>query len=262
MLTWLRLPRGAVRVSRAPVGAGGTLSGPAVAIGAYDLVCLHRWWVLRGHASSLLARLQSHPPAGARWSGSGPVYTASSVKRGAFVSFDWEPITSAFDMRELIVEATDLGHGRVGVRADAQTQWVIPRPAREMVPAGVTQIEIMRGQPGQAPQLAVTVSDPSTIEQIVGLINGLDTVQPAVWHCPPPIPGYPPPPEVQFTFSGAPGAPPLATASVQSDPIPSTSPCDALELSLPGAPEIGLIEAAMFLKSIDRLTNTTLSPET
>jgi hypothetical protein len=157
--------------------------------------------------------------------------------------------------RQLLVNLVALTDGNTGVRADAQVQWIVPRPASERIPAGVRAVDITRGVPGRPPAIAVTVSAPAEVSVIVAMIDRLPIVQPGGWNCPAQFAGSP---RVQFVLRSAGGAV-LARAAEDADVVEPTTPCDPLSFSVGGHPETALLHGASFLHAVARLTRARLA---
>jgi hypothetical protein len=122
--------------------------------------------------------------------------------------------------------------GNTGVRADAQVQWIIPRPRGERIPTRAEVLQVTVARPGAATLVTRTVTDRRGVHGIASLIDRLQTLQPEVITCP----AFPTnAPVVTFTFrSAVPGGPVLADASEPADATEPTTPCDPMTISIDG----------------------------
>lgn len=249
LLTRVVLPDGAHRVSKPDHWQLGQAARPA----ATPMVDRHAWWRVNRPFSRVLDYVRTHPPRGGSLEG-----TASSGPGPP-----WEAVTFAFPaepgvlgIRWLTVSMIQLSNRSTGIRTDALVQWIIPRPAAERVPSGVTVIEVSRRIPGQPPTVARTVSGRSHVRQIIKLIDRLPTLQPGVWSCPAQRSA---PAIVTLTFRARPGAVPLARASAPADSGNSETGCDAMSFSIRGRRQTALVHTRHFFAAVGRLLGIRLT---
>jgi hypothetical protein len=183
LLARLNLPTGATGASSEPAGGGSALAHPASTPGTPNLVDQHRWWVVAAKPDQALAYVEAHPPAGSKkvgWgSGGGPGGpTVSSVTYG------WPATAGVLGTRQLVVELVRLGHGRTGVRADAQDVWITPRPDSERVPARVNRLTVTLVRGGKVAQGPYTLTSHAKIHAAAAVINSLPLFPPGAYSCP------------------------------------------------------------------------------
>ena len=251
----LRLAAGAVELSREPSGDGGLLRRPASKPATPALVDEHAWWRVPGSAASVLDYLSAHAPQGGKLTQSGSQGPLHGKPIIAFVGFSWPPVAKLLAVRQLLVQAVDLSGGDTGVRADAQVQWIVPRPASERIPRGVHEIDVTRGAPGQAPTLSIKVLAANKIRALVAMVDGLEIVQPGAYSCPSSQPGAP---VVTFTFRASDGGTVLARASQLAAAREPTTPCDPMTFSMRGHPRTPLLGGARVLTEASRLLGVRL----
>jgi hypothetical protein len=168
----------AVRRDSAPVRA---LDQPASTPGAQH-VQRTRFWTASGTVSSVIAYLNSHPPAGMTASGSGSE-GGPGVRRNASVDFQ------ATDFRSLHYNVVAFDHG-VAVRVDAQVLWAPRRDPADTVPSPVTAVDVLvvRTNPQMhqgAPTVHRTLTG-SDARALVDFVNGLPRAIPTFYvSCPP-----------------------------------------------------------------------------
>jgi hypothetical protein len=124
----------------------------------------------------------------------------------------WAPVRGILDTRWLEIVVTGGSKGGTDLFAESQSQWVVARPARERIRAGVTEVDITKGLPGEAPQFSRTVTEPKTAGRLVALFNSLEVSQPGGIHCP----AETVEPTVKVAFRGAANGPALAVATVDA----------------------------------------------
>jgi hypothetical protein len=158
--------------------------------------------------------------------------------------------------RELAVTATALPDGETGVLAEAQSDWIVPRPTVERLPLSTGEIDITSGTPGLAPSESFSVSTPSEVRKIVRLINGLPIAQPIVYGCP----ALTDPRLVRMTFRTATGGPALDVLTYY-DFRPWSGPsqaCKTVDLTIAGRRQDPLI-GGDFLQAIGRMLGRSLT---
>ena len=230
------------------------LRNPPAVLGVSNLVLRHAWWTIHATPSEVISYVQAHPEKGGTFdqsgSGGGPGQPSQ-----AFVGFSFPAVAGVLGTRWLLVEVVPLRDGMTGIRADAEVQWLIPRPANEKVPAGVGVIDIVRAGPGQPPPVSKTVTTPPKVRRIIKLIDRLPIVQPGSYHCPPQTAG----PTDTFTFRATRHGSPLAVASVPAGVGNTQTPCDPMSFEVRGRQEPGLSQARDFLQAVQELLGIQLT---
>lgn len=256
LLAKLVLPAGTVGLVSEPRGDNGYLkvNGPLEADEAHTLA--HGWWVLAGTPEDVIAYVRAHPPAGGRLFGTGTAGNTHNGTSAESVYYQWAGVRNVLGYRELALTATALPDGTTGVLAEAQSDWIVPRPTAERIPSSTGEIDITSGAPGRRPRESLSVSNRSQVGKIVRLINALPIAQPIVVACPLLLD----PRLVTMTFRAAPGGPPLAVLTY-SDFRPWSGPsqlCKTVALEIGGRTQDALI-GGDFLKRIGRMLSRSLT---
>ena len=200
-------PPGAVVVSRR--SAIGIQRRVPLLTTAFASALASERWSVPGQPGTVLSYVESHLPPGSKLfsTGSGgPDPSSQSVIRSS------PPVTGILDSRWLEIEVAGRSNGGTDLFAESQSQWVVARPARERIPAGVTEVDVTEGLPGQPPQLSRAVTAPATVERLVALFNSLGIVQPGAINCP----AKTVEPIVTVAFRGAVNGRALAVATVDA----------------------------------------------
>lgn len=231
LLARVILPPGAMPTSKEPAGDDGALSGPPVTQAGVKVVDRHRWWTIPEPVSKVYGFVRSHVPPSAKlstWSGPPGSVGAPAA---SFAAYAFPPGIGYLPVRELAVAVVGLPGGSTGVRADAQVQWIIPRPRGERIPTRARVLEVTVARPGAAALVTRIVTDRRRVRRIAGLIDRLQTVQPEAINCP----SFPTnAPVVTFTFRAATGGPVLADASEPAYATEPTTPCDPMTITVLG----------------------------
>lgn len=251
LLAYVVPPAGAVVHSS---GAGTGPNGDHLLTSAFASAYPHRTWTVTGSASSVLASVTAHLPAGttviSRGSGSGPGSASQSI------TFSWPPVPDVLNTRWLEVGVSTSGTGTL-LTAESQSEWVVTRPLDEHVPAGVRAIEVTNGWPGKAPFLSHRVENRAKVGALVALFDSLNIIQPGAINCPSETAG----PVVTISFD-AKTARPLAQATVSSyanQRLPASVPewaCYPVAFSVLGRHQPGL--AGNVIAPIERLLHIKL----
>lgn len=231
LLARVILPPAAMPTSEEPAGDDGALSGPPVTQAGVKVVDRHRWWTIPEPVSKVYGFVRSHVPPSAKlstWSGPPGSVGAPAA---SFAAYAFPPGIGYLPMRELAVAVVGLPGGSTGVRADAQVQWIIPRPRGERIPTRARIVEVAVARPAAAALVTRIVTDRRRVRRIAGLIDRLQTVQPEAINCP----SFPTnAPVVTFTFRAATGGPVLADASEPAYATEPTTPCDPMTITIQG----------------------------
>jgi hypothetical protein len=146
-------------------------------------------------------------------------------------------------MQRLFTVTAVAFHSSTVVRIDAGAAWIYPRSPREVVPAGVREIDI------RDEHVARRVTDPAKVARIVRWFDGLNVTPPGVHvECMALIAS-----RATFVFRSAGGAK-LASAVVPSRPADG---CDAISFSIRGHEQTPLVDGVFgrraFVNRVQRL---------
>ncbi len=178
----------------------------------------HGFWQVPRSLSSLLAWVKRHPAPGLKLRSES---TVPGARRKTVLQF-------SFHKRLLAVTLVRLP-GRTAVRVDAGAVWIYPRSPEEVLPAGVTTIDI------GSERATTHVTDSQKVAQIVSWFDALPIVQPGVIVvCPLGPVGLP----VKFDFRSA-GGDLLARALAPS--IGPSTQCAPVTFTIDGQKQTPLI---------------------
>lgn len=169
LLSDVRLPPDATRSPVEPRGDGGLLKSRRLDFAWSAQDDAHAWWVCPCAESAALGYLTAHPPRGSKKVAdsfsSGPAGSSTSDL------FSWPAIAGVLGKREVWVTATSLANGETGLLAEADSVWIVTRPAKEQIPAGVNEVKVMSAPAGQGPPVWLTVTEPAKVRRIVSLFD-------------------------------------------------------------------------------------------
>jgi hypothetical protein len=256
LLSRVRLPAGAVRVDREPRGDHRYLAvAPADGPGRG-----HRWWVVPGPASEVIAYLDAHHPAGSRQDGRGYVENrggTSMIQR----YYVWPSVGKVLGDRSMWVMVTPLSNDSSGVLADVQSTWLYPRAPSEKLPSGVTAVRVTLQRPCPrigcrqlGPKLHAQITTHRDVASAVRLVDSLGVVQADAMSCT--LEGEPAG-HLEVTYSAGPAGPALAKAEVTLYPswkVSGENACDPISFSVHGHIERALIGRA-FVPAIEKLAD-------
>lgn len=258
LLARLVLPSGATPSPGEPAGDGGLLAKPAMATGWRKVADRHAWWTVPGDPSAVLAFIDKHAPAGSRWSGAGSFSDgASGTPTLQAVTFAWPTQGGELGQRQLAVGVVALSGGRTGVRADAQVQWIVPRPASERIPPTARMLDVTVASPGAAPLVARTFTGRRRVAGVAGLLDRQPILQPGNGYSCPAISAAQP--VVTFVFRARRGAAVLARATVDAVASGPSTPCDAITLTIGGRREPALLGGPAVVRGAQRLLGVRLA---
>jgi hypothetical protein len=208
----------------------------------------HAFWRVRVSLSSVVAFVRSHslhgfdqPSSAQSGNGQKPVYRS--------MDFDG-PARHGRPMQRMFAVTAVALDGSTVIRVDAGASWVYPRSPREVVPAGVREIDIR--------DEAVTrrVTDRAKVRRIVRWFNALHVAPPGV-HV---ICGALVASKARFVFRSASGAK-LATAIGPSRPGDG---CDPILFSIRGHRQPALVDGTFgrraFVNRVQRLLDVRFPP--
>ena len=244
-------------VAAEPAGDGGALGGSASSSAGMKIVDRHRWWTVPEPASTVYWFVRKHAPFRAKlstWSGAPG---SAGAPAASFVAYAFPPGVGYLPMRELAVAVVALPGGDTGVRADAEVQWIIPRPQGERIPSDARVLEVTVARPGVAPFVTQTVTELGRVRRIAAMINSLQTVQPEAINCP----SFPADAAVvTFAFRAALGGPVLAHASEPAYAVEPTTPCDPMTIVVDGRRWTPLLGGAAVVHAAQRMLGIKLAP--
>lgn len=146
--------------------------------------------------------------------------------------------------RQLVVEAVEVGAHETALRVDSQVVWIAPRSASETIPAGAHVLRVAVADAISSLRLRqrpLTVTSPTRIVTIAGLIDALPVLQPGVSACPEDR-GV----GIRLAFASARRATPLAVAVV------SAEGCQDVALEIEGHAEPPLQGGKRLIRDLDR----------
>jgi hypothetical protein len=221
LLRRVALPPGASRLARPPAGnkdLSRSWLGTSVITMTADRYAI--WRVRYGTLASVVLYAKRHPVPGMRWGSSGSA-------PGEFETVEFYAQSQRPLQRTVSVTAVAVG-GLTYMRIDAGAAWMYPRSSREVVPAGVGEIDI------RDKGVHVRVTDASKVARIVRWFDGLG-VPPNGVHveCKLVIAS-----SATFVFRSASGEK-LASAVVPSEPADG---CDPIEFDIGGKRQAPLID--------------------
>jgi hypothetical protein len=228
-----------------PAGAVAGSSGTAIGAHARLLTAAlasavaYRTWIVPDDPASVLSFVQAHLPAGSTVVGTGSAGMA--LTRSVIRS--WPPVHGILDVRWLEIQVSARPDGSTRLYAEAQSQWVIARPKAEHIPAGVGEVDITDGWPGQKPFLSRRLTGRANVHRLVTLFNSLGIAQPVGINCP--AERVAPIVEITFRARGAGAA--VAQAKVSSTANFSWPPsvpgweCFPVAFSVHGHPSSALV---------------------
>ncbi|HEX4008607.1 MAG TPA: hypothetical protein VHX62_01280 [Solirubrobacteraceae bacterium] len=257
LLAALRLPSGATRLPAEPAGDHGFLKATPALNPTSAHAVVHAWWRVSGDAAGVLAYVRAHAPAGARPGGTGEIIDTHTGASARTLDYDWPPIAGVLGERELAVTVMTLPGGVAGVLAEAESDWIVPRPASERIPSAVREIDIAVAKPDQPAGAPRSVTSRARVRRIVALFNAMPITQPAWYSCPAEMLSGSR--RLTFTFRARVGGPALARATYADyRPLNAPSgPCTPIQLTIGGRAQDGLI-GGYFIRRIDRMLDANL----
>lgn len=141
LLSLVRLPSGARRISAVPAHLDSALGTPA----ASSLIDDKRFWSIPMSYDDTVAWFTAHPPQGnvksdGSGTGSGPGYQTHGVEYAA-------PANPAFQSATLSINIGTDSARRSFMRADAQVVWLDPRPIRDTATGRRIHFTVAQGCP-------------------------------------------------------------------------------------------------------------------
>ncbi len=210
----------------------------------------HEWWTVQGRPGAVIAYVKAHTPAGSRQTDAGSGGNLRTGSRSWMVGYTWPSIPGVMGEREVDVTVTALSASTTGVLLESQSDWVVPRPSSERIPATVRAIDIRTVAPNRAPA-EVRVTAGRQVRRIVAIFNAMPIVQPIVINCPALIAGGP---QVTFSFLSHTGGPAVAKAGYTEHPNLGlwSGPCTPVTLTIDGRRQRDLT-GGHFITQIDKI---------
>jgi hypothetical protein len=248
------LPRGTSEVSRQPAGSGGQLERPVTWLLFAAQVDRPAFWITNASQRAAIASVRAHLPRAARPLGSG--YAGSTV----FAAWGWPVVDrGVLGIRQLALETVPLSRGGVGVRADAQVQYIAPRPQAQKIPSAARVLRITIRNSGQSrPSVSLTVTKRAQVREIARIVDGLPIVGspfPVPIHCP----AIPASPVVRFVFRASVNGRVLARVRELAETPVDAGLCEAGSLTVRGHHEPGLANGGRLLREAGRLLGVKLT---
>ena len=245
LLSGLMLPAGATASASDP--SPRRLSHPGLLQLSIALVDRHRFWRVPGNPSAVTAWVRSHPPAAGSSLSSG--YDSGPGYRVETLAYSFAPVGNVLLARTLSVSITAARTGGSAIRADAEVEWLIPRPRSERLPAGVRLVTITDTRvdvhTGKSTRSTILVTDAARLRRIVVLIDALRLDELGEVPCAARIG------TVDLKFYARQGGRMLGEAT-------TTGFCDSVAFEVRGRSEPTLIGAAGLIKNLDSLLHTRL----
>lgn len=199
LVTLLQLPSGSKRVKCA--------GKPGVLMADQANALAQRCFTVPQGEDAVYAYLKQHLPTGSKIFSTG---SGGNLKTGTHnwtVMFSFPKVGQTLSDRLLSVEVGAGTNAGAKVHATSQSDWVVPRPAAETIPSGVTQVQVTAGA------RKLTVAGPSKVAAAVKLFDSLGIVQPVTINCPA-FPVGKGPKDLIVSFMGGASGPVLAQARV------------------------------------------------
>jgi hypothetical protein len=248
LLGAVALPAGSTEVPTEPAGDAHQLARSNELSFFAAQVVRHEFWTTTASPAAVVATVEAHVPAGAKWTGSG--YSGTTQ----FVSYSLPPVGAPMlGARTLSVDAVKLNDGSTGVRADATVLYSAPRLRSQLVPAQARVLEVSMTPAPVGPAPAPTLKTPLVItkrpavRRIAALVDSLPFVanlRGVAISCPAIMPA----PIVTFTFRAAPAGSVLAAVREAANTPASAEPCFATTLMIRRHAQPDLLEGGTLLR--------------
>jgi hypothetical protein len=157
-------PPGATRLAKRPALPSGS---PTMTVASTAQAQAVGYWRVAGAPQALLAWEKAHISRS---------FSAQDVILGPpswNTVYSLPPVPGVLSKREMNVQVYDVGGGTTVIMADAMSDWEPPRPAGEVIPAGVHAVTVA---PGIGPGFSfkpVTVTSAAAVKKLAALVNGL-----------------------------------------------------------------------------------------
>jgi hypothetical protein len=253
LLAEVVLPAGSTRVATAPANPL-LASAPFLRLLLAAQVDRHAFWTTGAAPSVVVASVKAHLPAGAKAGQSG--YSSSE----SFVAFTLPTIDpAALAVRQLVIEAVSLASGTTVVRADAEVQYIAPRPRDEQVPRQARVLEITMKNNAPKPLLSLLVTNRARVRQIASIVNALPFAgnwHGTVFNCPSFTASAP---TDTFLFRATADGHVLATVTELAATPATVYPCLTTSLTIGGRRQPELMDGGVLLRSAGSLLGVKLT---
>jgi hypothetical protein len=180
IITTFQPPPGADQAARQPDPLPSDLRDPPLRSAAQTQATATAWYSAPQSPEMVLAWVQSHPPTGSSWEGSG-----SGSAGPSFVSFQYPTPHSS-----LIISSEAGSDGRTIIRLDASVIWTPSRNPDARLGSNAPSVSVVTTNPmnPRTPLPAdeattVTSTDPAIVHKVVDLLNALQPPVPGTKHC-------------------------------------------------------------------------------
>jgi len=137
LLSKLQLPAAATPSAIEPKEANGELASAEGEGEDPWLTDDHEWWTTPEKPTEVIAYVNGHLPLGSL-PGGGVTWGSGKLER----SYGFAPLPNVEISREIQLTVVPFAGGGSGIRADARTEWDVPRPAAEHFPTTARQLRI------------------------------------------------------------------------------------------------------------------------
>ena len=150
-----------------------------------NLIDVHRFWRVADSPEAVYGWITAHPPAGTQKNGTGSYDGPNGSDQS--VTFTRASTNPGVEEEALQVTVAAARGGGAAIRADGQAVWIVPRPRSDLIPAGVSRVEVHvdRATTPNVGYLVKTFAQPAAVAKLVRKINSLQNVQPGTFtSCP------------------------------------------------------------------------------
>jgi len=256
LLEQLQLPSGVTSSATEPMGVGTDLLKPP-RVWEKNTIGVSRWMISPESPAALLAYVGAHPPRERGF--------RQQITEGSTVIFTWIIDGQHLLSQDLQITVAPLADGHTGLMAEAQSVWMVPRPASERVGPGIDAVDLtLRIGSGPAGVTREHVhryvfTRPTQVTNIVQEFNRLPISQPGLlYSCPAMLPRMP---LLTLRFMGANGST-LARAAVtvhsRKNGYAGWNSCDPIDFWI-GARQLTPLTSHTFVVSIGKLIGTSIS---
>ena len=158
-------PPGARRLARQPELPGGWGKYPTMGLNSTTQVDAVGYWRAAGQPKALLAWEKAH--ISRRYSRQDVIVGPPSWS----TLYALPAVPGVLPQREMNVQVYDAGGGMTVIKAEAMASWQPPRPATEVIPAGVRVVTIAPSGPWRG--TPVTITSVSAVRKLAALVNSL-----------------------------------------------------------------------------------------
>jgi hypothetical protein len=160
-------PPGAARLARQPPLPGGWGRYPTMGLNSSAQVDAVGYWRVRGGPKALLAWEKAH--ISRRYARQDMIVGPTSWS----TLYTLPAIPGVLPQRDMNVQVYDAGGGITVIMAAAMVSWQPPRPAAEVIPAGVRVVTIAASGPWRGSPGPVTITSAPVVRKLAALVNRL-----------------------------------------------------------------------------------------